>query len=120
MSLKPTIQHISEVLDDVEQRIHEDQEERAAIRQFDGLMTRAEAERLTMLDSEEYRFACEVRTVLRLTLPERRQYLELVEKKRGKGACDRLKTAITQEWTRMKAREKEEAKGLEMAIEAVK
>lgn len=36
-------------------------EERAAIMEFDGLLTRTEANRLGLLESERWREACEVR-----------------------------------------------------------
>lgn len=79
-------------------------EERAAIREYDGLMTREEAERLGKLDAEEYRDSCEVRTALAMPLVDRRLYLDDVEKKRGKFAAAKLRDAVLKEWLRRKAR----------------
>lgn len=74
-------------------------EERAGILEFDALMTREEAERLGKLESEEWRHACEVRHVVAMSsVSERREYLDLVEKRRGKTAGDRLRDAVSREW----------------------
>ena len=78
-------------------------EERSAICEYDGLLTREEAEKQGMLESEAYRAACEVRYVLALPLAERRDYLELVAQKRGDNAADTLKGEIQREWLRRKA-----------------
>lgn len=70
-------------------------EERAAIRQFDGLMTREQAEELALLDSEAWREACEVRYVA--LLPDRQSrlnYLADVVKKRGEEAGARLRSLV--------------------------
>jgi hypothetical protein len=73
----------------------------SAIREFEGLMTREEAERLGKLDAEEWRHACEVRAVLDLpTVAERREYLDLAEKRRGATAGQKLRDAVTAEWLR--------------------
>lgn len=77
-------------------------EERAAIREFDGLMTRADAERLGKLESEEWRHACEVRFALSLPLPERRDFLAKVEKSRGVVVANRLRQLVSEEWMRRK------------------
>lgn len=74
-------------------------EERAGILEFDALMTREDAERLGKLASEEWRHACEVRTVVAMpSAGQRREYLELVEKRRGKASGDRLRDAVSREW----------------------
>jgi hypothetical protein len=79
-------------------------EERAAIREFDGLLTREEAERLGLLDAEEWRMACEVRHVLSLpSLEERRGYLAKAENARGVKAVNPLREAVKREFERRKA-----------------
>lgn len=79
-------------------------EERAAIRQFDGLLDREEAERLGLLDAEEWRHACEVRLVLSMpTADERRGYLARAENARGVAAVKRLRQDVKKEWERRKA-----------------
>lgn len=78
-------------------------EERAAIREHDGLMTREEAERLGRLDAEEWRFSCEVRYLLSLPLDERRALLDGIEKARGKAGADRVREGLAREWSARKA-----------------
>jgi hypothetical protein len=73
-------------------------EERAAIREYDGLMTREEAERLAKLDSVEWMQACEVRWMMKMTLHERRSYLEEVKKKRGEAGEKELKDRFLKAW----------------------
>lgn len=80
-------------------------EERAAIREFDGLMTREEAERLGKLDSEAWRHACEIRWILKLpSLDERRAFFAKVESARGKAAADKLKADFQREWIARKGK----------------
>ena len=46
-------------------------------------------------DSEEHRHECEARAILRLpTLGQRREWLESIERKRGKKEADRLKATM--------------------------
>lgn len=79
-------------------------EERAAIREFDGLMTREDAERLGLLDAEEWRHACEVRHVLSLgSSADRRGYLAQAENHRGVKAVKRLRDDVKKEWERRRA-----------------
>lgn len=79
-------------------------EERAAIREFDGLMTREDAERLGLLDAEEWRHACEVRYVLSMGSPsDRRGYLAQAENHRGVKAVKRLRDDVKKEWERRRA-----------------
>lgn len=80
-------------------------EERAGILEFDGLLTREEAERLGKLESEEWRHACEVRHIVAMaSVSERREYLGMVEKRRGKEAGDKLRDSVSREWLRQKER----------------
>lgn len=79
-------------------------EERAAICEYDGLMTREQAEAQGELESEAYRQACEVRYVLGLSLIERQEYLDRVEKVRGVRAGGELRAAVRKEWLRRKAK----------------
>lgn len=78
-------------------------EERAAICEFDGLLTRQQAEAMGLLESEQYRQACEVRTVLAMPTFDRRSFLSAVEVKRGKAHADQLRELVTAEWLRRKA-----------------
>lgn len=78
-------------------------EERAGICEFDGLLTREEAERQGKLESEQWRQACEVRKALSMPLLERQEFLVDVEKKRGKKAADELRSFVQAEWFRRKA-----------------
>lgn len=48
--------------------------------------------------SEEYRFKCELKYISKLTLQERRNYLSLVESKRGLKELNRLKEGLTELW----------------------
>ena len=82
----------------VEQSCSEIKEERAAACEFDGLMTREQAEAQGELESEAYRQACEVRHVLGLSLSERQEYLNRVEKVRGVSAGGELREAVRAEW----------------------
>lgn len=78
-------------------------EERAAILEFDGLMTREEAERLGKLEAECWRMACEVRWIC--DMPDRKKradYLAMVEKQRGMVAANELKRMVFEEWDRRK------------------
>jgi len=57
--------------------------------------------------SEEWRQICEARHVLRMASKEiRKQYLELVEKRRGAAAKVDLEQAILAEWEKSKAKGK--------------
>ena len=87
----------------VEQACSEIKEERAAICEFDGLMTHEQAEAQGVLESEAYRQACEVRHVLGLALIERQEYLDRVEKVRGARAGGELREAVRKEWMRRKS-----------------
>lgn len=89
---------------DLFQSASEMAEERAAIREFDGLMTREDAERLGKLDAEEWRHACEVRHVLAMpSRLDRADYLKLVDSRRGKDAGQRLRDSVQREWVAQRA-----------------
>ena len=64
------------------------------------MITREEAVRQGKLASEEWRHACEVRTVLKMPMVDRREYFERVEKMRGMGAANRLRDDVRTEWER--------------------
>lgn len=86
-------------LDLIETEIYE---ERSAICQFDGLLTREEAEKQGKLASEEWREACEVRYICDMpTRKARVEYLSGVEKKRGQAAANRLKGLVMKVWNKM-------------------
>lgn len=64
------------------------------------LMTRDEAAANGALASEDWRHACEVRTVLEMPIVDRREHFERVEKMRGMGAANRLRDDVCAEWER--------------------
>ncbi len=76
--------------------------ERAAIREFDGGMPRADAERMASEDVERHRHRCEVRTILRKYAAEGisgvDQFIELVAKIRGDSAAARLREDAIAQW----------------------
>lgn len=78
--------------------------ERAAICEHDGLLTREQAEARGKLESDEYRMACEVRTVLAMPFAERKPYLQQVWLVRGMAARDVLARAVNLEWLRRKVK----------------
>lgn len=53
---------------------------------------------------EQYRRECEARVVLRMPLQQRRDFLAMVEKARGKDATDALKAEMTRQFAERKAR----------------
>ena len=57
-------------MNDLFESINEIREERAAICEFDGLLTREQAEKQGLLESEQYRVACEVRKAMEMPLNE--------------------------------------------------
>lgn len=75
-----------------------DFEERAAIMEFDGLMTRKEAEEKALTDSREWMEACELRMLLKMNVEGRRQYFQEVARKRGEQAEKDLKQKFLQVW----------------------
>ena len=90
-------------MNDLFESINEIREERAAICEFDGLLTREQAEKQGLLESEQYRVACEVRKVLEMPLNERREYLAKVDHARGKSSGQELRAQVQAEWLRRKA-----------------
>lgn len=75
-------------------------EERAAIREFDGGQQRQDAEAAARLETERHRAQCEARAlVAMLSNDERGDYLEDVERHRGKEAAQALRIAA---WNLMK------------------
>ena len=77
-------------------------EERAGIAEYEGLLTRDDAEKLGLLESERWRRDCEIRHVMNLPFAERRPFLNSVEKVRGKEAADKLRSDVQAEWFRKK------------------
>lgn len=70
-------------------------EERAGILEFDAGLPRAEAEATADTMSEDYRHACEVRSVVRMYREQGgaavKGYLAEVAKKRGQESADKLR-----------------------------
>lgn len=53
---------------------------------------------------EDWRMECEVKKILAMPNPsERRDWMDAMEKKRGKPAVDLLRNAVRAEWSRRKA-----------------
>ena len=78
-------------------------EERAAVYEFDALMTREQAEAQALLDSEAWREACEGRSVALMDSREaRRAYLENVTKKRGQASGDRLRQLVEKNFKKIR------------------
>lgn len=77
--------------------------ERAGICEYSGLLTREQAETQGKLESEEYRFSCEIRAVLVMPFEKRKPFLFDVEKSRGKAHADKLRSAVQAEWIRRKS-----------------
>ena len=79
-------------------------EERAAIAEFDGLLTREEAEKLGLLASRRYLEDCEINEICNMpSLEQRKTYLAMIEKARGKAATDHIKNQLQREWMRRKS-----------------
>ena len=78
--------------------------ERSAICEIDGLLTREQAEFQGLLESEQYKTACEVRAVLAMPFSERKPYLQRVQLVRGLVARDVLAKAVNDEWLRRKTK----------------
>lgn len=76
-------------------------EERAAIAEFDGGLSREDAEKQAAAEVEKHRHECEVRWVIGLeTLEARRKYMVDVENVRGKVAADRLRDDVRAAWVK--------------------
>ena len=78
-------------------------EERAAIMEYDGGLSRVEAEKAAAEDVERQRHKAEVRWMVRHYWPDGdalAEQLALVEKRRGQDAADRLREDCRAEWRR--------------------
>lgn len=78
-------------------------EERAAIMEYDGGLSRAEAEKAAAEDVQAQRHKAEVRWMVWHYWPNGdglSEQLALVEKRRGKPAADRLREDCRTEWRR--------------------
>lgn len=62
------------------------------------MLTYAQAKARGLLNSDEYRSACEVRHVLSLPMDEIRDYLERVDRARGQAAGNVLREKVRAEW----------------------
>lgn len=72
-------------------------EERAAIREYDAGLTRAEAERLGLLDTDVWKTACYVQHFLRLTPKQQAEFLSTTRAKQGDAALAPLIAALPAE-----------------------
>ena len=81
-------------------------QERAAIAEYDGLLSRAEAEKLGALESEHYKLSCQTRFACALqTIEFRRDYLALVEKRDGQEHAEKLRAMIQRHWKERRERQ---------------
>ncbi|MBK8772244.1 MAG: hypothetical protein IPM06_17725 [Rhizobiales bacterium] len=69
-------------------------EERAAIMEYDGGLSREEAEYKARIEVEAKRHACEVKYVLALENAEKAAYFDLCRKRRGDAATERLRADV--------------------------
>ena len=72
--------------------------ERAAIREFEGLMTTADAEREGALESDRYRISCQIRLACAMSKNDRDHYWTLVEKRDGKEYMESLRELALKHW----------------------
>lgn len=75
--------------------------ERAAICEFDGLITREQAEAQGMLESQRYRESCEARDVVQTYYPDSvklQLYLAKVLTQRGEKATNKLRADCRLAW----------------------
>ncbi len=80
-------------------------EERAAVREFDGGLSRDEAERLGMLESREWLTACLVRDVAAMeSFEQRKNFVENYRRHHGAEAADALRDALVAERARRMGR----------------
>lgn len=88
-------------MDDLFAQAEEIREERAAIREFDGGLTREEAEKAGLLDSREWLTACLVRHVASMeSFEDRKDFVEDYRKKHGDAAADLLRDGLVAERAR--------------------
>lgn len=73
---------------------HEAAEERAAIMEHDGGLSREVADTY----SREWLMECLARELLTWTLAERREFIDQWSRRHGAVSTDRLKAALTAEW----------------------
>ena len=85
-------------------------EERAAICEYSGLLTRKRAEELGLLESMEYLRDCEINTILAMPFDKRRPFLAEIEIKRGKPHADKLRELVQKEWLWRKSQANAERK----------
>ena len=85
--------HIIEAADEIQQ-------ERAAIAEYEGLLSTEEAERLGLLESERYKLSYQTRFCLALqTLDGRQDYLAMVERRDGLQHADKLRELVKANWS---------------------
>lgn len=72
--------------------------ERAAIYQFEGMLSFKEAEHRGLLDSERHRISCQIRFACALSKNDRDQYWQLVERRDGKEYAEKLRELALIHW----------------------
>ena len=72
--------------------------ERAAIYQFEGMLSFQEAERRGLLESEQHRISSQIRFACALSKADRDSYWGLVERRDGKEYMEKLRELALQHW----------------------
>jgi hypothetical protein len=79
--------------------------EREAICEIDGLMTKAQAEKQGLLESERYLLSNQIRFVCAMQgKADRDAYFELVTKRDGQDYADRLRGLAMKHWNEKKGK----------------
>ena len=86
------------ITDDEEIAAREIYNERAGICEYSGLMTREEAEKQGLLESQRWRRLCELKAIYNMPLDKRREYFVMVKKERGDQAMQKLKSEFGAYW----------------------
>lgn len=84
----------------------EHRKERAAIYQFEGMLSFAEAERRGLLESEQHRISSQIRFACALSKADRDRYWQLVERRDGKDYAEKLRELALQHWNEKRGKSK--------------
>ena len=75
-----------------------------AIRDFEGLLTTADARRLGLLESDRYRISCQIRFACACSKNDRDRYWRVVEDRDGTAYMESLRELTLAHWTTKRAR----------------
>ena len=85
---------MTDLFTDLDAATTEVYEERAAIREYDGKQSRADAEAAARLEAEQFRHACEVREYARWTRDALVAQLQAIATNRGRAAAERIRDDV--------------------------